>query len=66
MLPLKRILCSTDFSEASYEALKVSNELALHFSSELWLVHCDPGRTGPEGHDRKGIAHANPIKQNPS
>ena len=39
MLPLKKILYPTDFSEASYEALKVANELAVHFSAELWVVH---------------------------
>jgi universal stress protein A len=39
MLPFKKILCPTDFSEPSYEALKVANELALHFSSELFVVH---------------------------
>ena len=39
MLPFKKILCPTDFSEASYEALKAANELARHFSSELLLVH---------------------------
>lgn len=39
MLPLKRILCPTDFSDASYEALKTANELALHFSAELSLIH---------------------------
>jgi nucleotide-binding universal stress UspA family protein len=39
MLPFKKILCPTDFSEPSYEALKAANELALHFSSELYLVY---------------------------
>jgi len=39
MLPIKKILYPTDFSEASYEALKAANELALHFSAELCLVH---------------------------
>jgi nucleotide-binding universal stress UspA family protein len=39
MLPFKRILCPTDFSESSYEALKAADELALHFSAELYLVH---------------------------
>lgn len=39
MLPFKKILCPTDFSEPSYEALKVANELALHFSSELFVLH---------------------------
>jgi len=39
MLPLKKILCPTDFSEPSYNALKTANELALHFSAELIVVH---------------------------
>ena len=39
MLPFKKILYPTDFSDASYEALKAANELALHFSAELFLVH---------------------------
>ena len=39
MLPFKEILYPTDFSEPSYEALKAANELALHFSAELCLVH---------------------------
>ena len=42
MLPIKRILWPTDFSEASCEALKAANELALHFSAELILVHVVP------------------------
>jgi nucleotide-binding universal stress UspA family protein len=39
MLPFKRILCPTDFSQPSFEALKAAQELALHFSAELYLVH---------------------------
>ena len=31
MLPLKKILCPTDFSDPSFEAMKVATELALHF-----------------------------------
>jgi nucleotide-binding universal stress UspA family protein len=42
MLPFKKILCAIDFSEPSIEALKVSNELALHFASELLIVHVIP------------------------
>ena len=38
-LPFKKILCPTDFSEPSYEALKMANELALQFSAELILIH---------------------------
>jgi universal stress protein A len=39
MIRYKRILCPTDFSAPSYKALKTANELALHFSAELILVH---------------------------
>ncbi len=39
MLPIKKILCPVDFSEPSYEALKVAEELAGQFSSELSVVH---------------------------
>ncbi len=39
MIPVKKIFCPTDFSEPSYEALKTANELALHFSAELTLIH---------------------------
>jgi universal stress protein A len=39
MIPIRKILCPTDFSEASYTGLQVANELAVYFSSELILVH---------------------------
>lgn len=39
MLPVKKILCPIDFSESSLEALRVSSELARHFSSELMVVY---------------------------
>jgi nucleotide-binding universal stress UspA family protein len=39
MLPLTRIMCPTDFSDYSYQALDVADELAGHFSAELLLVH---------------------------
>ncbi len=39
MLPFRKILCPTDFSEPSWEAMKAAVELALHFSSELLAVH---------------------------
>jgi nucleotide-binding universal stress UspA family protein len=42
MLPLKRILCPTDFSEPAKKALKTAIELAQHFSSVLLLVHIVP------------------------
>jgi nucleotide-binding universal stress UspA family protein len=39
MLPVKKILCPTDFSEPSSEAIKVASELASQFGSELLLLH---------------------------
>ena len=39
MLPVKMIVCPTDFSEPSYEALKTAVEMADHFSAELVVVH---------------------------
>jgi len=48
MLPFKKILYPTDFSDPSYEALKAANELALHFSTELCVVHVvSPVTTAP-------------------
>ena len=42
MLPLTRILCPTDFSDASRHAVAAARELALHFGSEVRLVHVLP------------------------
>jgi nucleotide-binding universal stress UspA family protein len=42
MLPLKKILLPTDFSEPSYEALKIAKEMAIHFSAELFFMHVVP------------------------
>lgn len=42
MLPLKRILCPTDFSSDSHSALRVANEMALYFAADLTLVHVLP------------------------
>jgi nucleotide-binding universal stress UspA family protein len=42
MLPVKKIVCTTDFSEASYEGVRAASELAEHFSAELVLVHVVP------------------------
>ncbi|GAB4334553.1 MAG: universal stress protein [Candidatus Abyssubacteria bacterium] len=39
MLPFKKILWPTDFSEASYAALEPAKELAEHFSAELCILH---------------------------
>jgi nucleotide-binding universal stress UspA family protein len=42
MLPVKRILCPTDFSAPACTCVKVANELALHFNAELLLVNVVP------------------------
>lgn len=39
MLPLKKILCPTDFSEPAFEGFKIAGELAAQFSAEMLLVH---------------------------
>jgi universal stress protein A len=42
MLPFKKILCPTDFSDPSLQALKVAVELAQNFSATLLLVNIVP------------------------
>lgn len=42
MLPLKKILCPTDFSTPSYVALEHAIELASHFGAELCLLNVVP------------------------
>ena len=39
MLPFKKILCPTDFSKFSQEAIREATELASRFGSELLLLH---------------------------
>jgi universal stress protein A len=39
MFPLKKILCPVDFSEPSFEGLKVAKELAQTYSAELILIN---------------------------
>ena len=39
MLPLKRILCPTDFSDFSFQALQKAGEMASHFGAELCVLH---------------------------
>lgn len=39
MLPFKKILCPTDFSEPACRAIKAAGEMAEMFSAELILIH---------------------------
>jgi universal stress protein A len=47
MLPFKRILCPTDFSEPALTALHRAEELARHFGAELLVAHVIPPMPGP-------------------
>lgn len=42
MLPVKRILCPTDFSDPARSCVEASTELAQHFGAELLLLHVVP------------------------
>jgi nucleotide-binding universal stress UspA family protein len=39
MLPLRKIVCPTDFSDPAREAARVAAELASHFGAEMLLLH---------------------------
>jgi len=39
MLPFKKIICPIDFSEHSYKALEVAQEIARQFSAALYLLN---------------------------
>ncbi|MFP3928677.1 MAG: universal stress protein, partial [Desulfobacteraceae bacterium] len=39
MLPFKRVLAPTDFSEPALHGLQAAEELARHFSAELVMIH---------------------------
>lgn len=42
MLPLQRIVCPTDFSDFSCQAIEKGAELARHFEAELCVLHVAP------------------------
>jgi nucleotide-binding universal stress UspA family protein len=56
MLPFKRILCPTDFSEPALVALKRAEELARHFSAELIVAHAIPEVPGPHAYADPPVA----------
>lgn len=39
MVTIKKILCPTDFSDASYKAIEIANGLALKLKARLYLLH---------------------------
>ena len=54
-LPIRKIMCTTDFSEAAEQGIKAADELARHFGADLCLVHVVaplptiPGASAPTG-----------------
>jgi nucleotide-binding universal stress UspA family protein len=42
MFPATKIVCPTDFSDGSFQALATASELALHFGAEVYLLHVIP------------------------
>jgi nucleotide-binding universal stress UspA family protein len=42
MYNVETILCSTDFSAGSLQALSAATDIAIRFSAELWLIHVVP------------------------
>ncbi len=42
MFPFKKIMCATDFSDASYEALQTTVEMAKYMDAEMFVVHVVP------------------------
>jgi nucleotide-binding universal stress UspA family protein len=56
MLPFKRILCPTDFSEPALTALKRAEELARHFGAELVVAHVIPPIPGPHAYADPPVA----------
>ncbi len=55
VVPFRKILCPTDFSESSGQAVEAARKLAARFGSELLLLHvvspipADAGGIEPEG-----------------
>jgi nucleotide-binding universal stress UspA family protein len=59
MLPFKKIMSPTDFSEPSNLALEAAIELAGHFSSDLLLVHVvAPFSTAPAMTGHSAISYS--------
>lgn len=66
LLPITRVLWPTDFSEASYEALKSAVELCAHFSAELCAVHVVPEIpriTHDDGAAAGGVGYVTELKK---
>ena len=60
MLPIKRILWPTDFSEPSYEALRIAKQMAIHFSAELFFMRVIKSTRWPSPIRSGGYAYEKP------
>ena len=56
MLPFKRILCPTDFSQPAAAALKRAEEVARHFGAEMLVAHVIPSVPGPHTYPDPPVA----------
>ena len=55
MLPFRRILCPTDYSDASSVALQRGCELARHFGAQLYVLHVVPPLGSEAGYELGAI-----------
>jgi universal stress protein A len=56
MLPFRKILCPTDFSDPALVALQRAEELARHFAAELLVLHVIPEVPGPHAYSDPPVA----------
>lgn len=63
MLPIRKILCTTDFSDPSYKGIRRADELARHFDAELIAVHVTHPIPVPVASDSVLLAHSFDIDE---
>jgi nucleotide-binding universal stress UspA family protein len=64
ILPIRKILCTTDFSEAAEQGVKAADELARNFGADLYLLHVvAPLPTVPAGPAPMGFHIPSVLKE---
>jgi len=63
MLPIRKILCTTDFSDPSYRGVRTADELARHFDAELIVVHVTHAIPVPISGDSVLLAHPLDVEE---
>lgn len=61
MIKVKRILCPTDLSTESDEALRYGVALARAYEAKLFLLHCSEAESLPEKNGKKMQSHMNRL-----